>query len=111
LCYWLIDIKGHKWWTKPFVIFGVNAIVLFVGTGVMARLLGMTSGFMGRFETLIKVTKPDGSPQALQSYIYDHAFASWLAPNNASLAFAICFILLWLFLLWLLYRKKIVIKI
>ncbi len=111
LCYWLIDIKGHKWWTKPFVIFGVNAIVLFVGTGVMARLLGMTSGFMGRFETLIKVTKPDGSPQALQSYIYDHAFASWLAPNNASLAFAICFILLWLFLLWLLYRKNIVIKI
>ncbi len=111
LCYWLIDIKGHKWWTKPFVIFGVNAIVLFVGTGVMARLLGMTSGFMGRFETLIKVTKPDGSPQALQSYIYDHAFASWLAPNNASLAFAICFILLWLFLLWLLYRKNIIIKI
>ncbi len=111
LCYWLIDIKGYKWWTKPFVIFGVNAIVLFVGTGLMARLLGMTSGFMGRFETFIRVTKPDGSPMALQSWIYDHAFASWLAPNNASLAFAICFILLWLFLLWLLHRRNIIIKI
>jgi len=111
LCYWLIDIKGYKRWTTPFVIFGVNAIVLFVGTGVMARLMGMTSGFMGRFETLIHVTKPDGSPMALQSWIYNHAFASWLAPNNASLAFAICFILLWLFLLWLLYRRNIIIKI
>ena len=111
LCYWLIDIKGYKWWTKPFVIFGVNAIVLFVGTGVMARLLAMTSGFMGRFETFIRVTKPDGSPMALQSWIYNHVFASWLAPNNGSLAFAICFILLWLFLLWLLYRKNIIIKI
>jgi len=111
LCYWLIDIKGYKWWTKPFVIFGVNAIVLFVGTGVMARLLAMTSGFMGRFETFIRVTKPDGSPMALQSWIYNHGYASWLSPNNASLAFAICFILLWLFLLWLLYRKNIVIKI
>src|SRR3989442_15430654 len=49
LCYWLIDIKGYKAWTKPFVIFGVNAIWLFVGTGVMARLLRMTSGFMARF--------------------------------------------------------------
>ncbi len=111
LCYWLIDIKGYKWWTKPFAIFGVNAIVLFVGTGVMARLLAMTSGFMGRFETFIRVTKPDGSPMALQSWIYNHVFASWLAPNNGSLAFAICFILLWLFLLWLLYRKNIIIKI
>src|SRR5438067_13495367 len=73
LCYWLIDIKGYKWWTKPFVIFGVNAIVLFVGTGVMARLLGMTSGLMGRFETFIRVTKPDGSAMALQGLIYNHA--------------------------------------
>ncbi len=100
LCYWLIDIKGYKRWTKPFVIFGVNAIVLFEGTGLMARSL-----------TLIKFPKGDGTAQTLQSYIYNHAYASWLAPNKASLAFAICFILLWLFLLWLLYRKNIIIKI
>src|SRR6059058_4271852 len=111
LCYWSIDIKGYKAWTKPFVIFGVNAIVLFVGTGVMARLMGMTIGFMGSFVTLIHVTKPDGSPMALQSWIYNHAFASWLSPNNASLAFAIGFILLWLFFMWLLYRKNIILKI
>src|SRR5436190_5420777 len=84
LCYWLIDLKGYKLWTKPFVIFGVNAIVLFVGTGVMERLMG-----------LIKVPKGDGTRQALQPWIYNHAFASWLSPNNASLAFAISFILLW----------------
>ena len=111
LCYWLIDIKGYKAWTKPFVIFGVNAIVLFVGTGVMARLMGMSSGFMGKFSALLHITKADGSPQAIQPFIYDHLFASWLSPNNASLAFAISFILLWLFLMWLLFRKNIVIKI
>lgn len=111
LCYWLIDIKEYKSWTKPFVIFGVNAIVLFVGTGVMARLIGMTSGFVGRFETLIHVTREDGSPMPLQSWIYNHVYASWLSPNNASLAFAISFILLWLFLMWLLFRNKIIIKI
>jgi predicted acyltransferase len=87
-------------WTKPFVIFGVNAIVLFVGTGVMAKML-----------VLIKFSGPDGSRLSLQSYIYLHAFASWLSPISASLAFAIAFILGWLFLVWLLYRKRIIIKI
>lgn len=100
LCYWLIDIKGYQAWTKPFVIFGVNAIVLFVGTGVMARLMG-----------LIKVTKRDGARQSIHGYVFDHAFASWLPPKPASLAFAISFILFWLFLMWLLYRKRIIIKI
>jgi predicted acyltransferase len=100
LCYWLIDIKGYKRWTKPFVIFGVNAIILFVGTGVMARLMG-----------LIKIPRSDGSRPSLQAFIYNNGFASWLPPNNASLAFAISFILLWLFLMWLLYRKNVIIKI
>jgi predicted acyltransferase len=100
LCYWLIDIKGYKFWTKPFVIFGVNALVLFVGTGVMARLMG-----------LIKVAKEDGTQQSIHSYVYNHAYASWLSPNRASLLFAISFILLWLFLMWLLYRKRIFVKI
>src|SRR5207249_4217517 len=40
-CYWLIDIKNYRAWARPFVVFGVNAIVLFVGTGVMARLMGL----------------------------------------------------------------------
>jgi predicted acyltransferase len=100
LCYWLIDIKGYRAWAKPFVIFGVNALVLFVGSGIMARLL-----------TLIKISRPDGSRQALQSHVYNQAFASWLSPKNASLAFAIAFILLWLFLMWLLYRKRVIIKV
>ena len=41
----------------------------------------------------------------------DSVFASWLPPNKASLAFAISFILLWLFFMWLLFRKNIIIKI
>jgi len=111
LCYWLIDIKGYQRWTKPFVIFGVNAIVLFVGTGLMARLMGMNYGFMGRLSSLLHINKPDGSPMALQPFIYNQLFASWLSPNKASLAFAISFILFWLFLMWLLFRKNIIIKV
>lgn len=101
-CYWLIDIKGYKFWTKPFVIFGVNALALFVGSGVMARLLG-----------LIKVgaVNSDGNRLSLQQWIFNNLFLSWASPINASLAYAVCFILVWLFLMWLLYRKNIFIKV
>ncbi len=98
-CYWLIDIRKYQRWTRPFVVFGVNAIVLFVGTGVMARLLGL-------------VKLPWGSGQiSLQGWIFQKLFLPWAAPVNASLAYAICFILVWLGLMWILYARKIFIKV
>jgi len=100
LCYWVIDIKGYRQWAKPFEIFGVNAIALYVGAGLMAELLG-----------LIKVNGSDGSKVSLGSWIYENLFASWASPVNASLAFAIAFVLVWLGLMWILYRRKIFIKV
>ena len=100
-CYWLIDIKGYKRWAWPFVVFGVNALALFVFSGIMARLLGM-----------VRLAGPEeGRDISLQQWIFNNAFLSLLAPINASFAYAICFILLWLFLMWLLYRKRIYIKV
>jgi predicted acyltransferase len=100
-CYWLIDIKGYRRWAWPFVVFGVNALTLFVFSGIMARLLGM-----------VRVAGPEeGKDITLQQWIFNNAFLSWASPINASLAYAICFILLWLFLMWLLYRKRIYLKV
>ena len=99
-CYWLIDIKNWRAWTKPFVVFGVNAIALFVGTGLMARLMG-----------LIKLSRDDGTRISLEGWIYQRAFLSWASPLNASLAYAIVFVLFWLGLMYLLYRRKIFIRI
>lgn len=101
VCYWLIDIKGSSWWTKPFVIFGVNALALFVGSGMLGRVLNMVPGG----------TAPDGKLISLKGMIYEGVFAPLASPMNASLLFAICFIGLWLFLMWLLYRKNIFIKV
>ncbi|MCA1817382.1 MAG: DUF5009 domain-containing protein [Acidobacteria bacterium] len=104
VCYWLIDIKGYVRWSLPFRVFGVNALAVFVLTGLMARVMTIKEWW--------NFTRTDGTTGAnLQTYIYQHAFASWLSPNNASLAFAVCFILLWLGLMGILYRKKIYIKV
>ena len=97
---WLVDLKKYDWWTKPFVVFGMNPILAFVGSGMMARLI----------YTLIKVDY-DGKPVALQTAIYQAAFASWLEPKNASLAFAICFVLFWYAIVYVLYRKRIFLKV
>jgi predicted acyltransferase len=79
----------------------VNALALFVFSGIFARLLGM-----------IRVAGPEaGKDITLQQWIFNNLFLSWTMPVNASLAYAICFILFWLFLMWLLYRKKIYIKV
>lgn len=99
-CYWLIDIKNYRKWTKPFVIFGTNALVLFVGSGIMAKVLG-----------LIKLSGENGKTVSLQQAIFTRIFLPLAAPINASLLFAVSFILVWLFLMWLLYRKRIFIKI
>jgi predicted acyltransferase len=98
-CYWLIDIKKFQAWAKPFFIFGANAIALYIGSEIMAVALGV-----------IRVAGPDGQPMALQDWIFNNVFLTWASPVNASLAFAICFILVWLFLMWLLYRRRIFIR-
>jgi len=100
LCYWLIDIKGYRRWAWPFEVFGVNALALFVGTGLMVKIMG-----------LIKLPRDDGTQISSQGWIFRKFFLSWAAPINASLFYAIAFILLWLFLMWLLYRKRIFIKV
>ena len=100
ICYWLVDIKGYKRWAKPFVIFGTNALALFVFSGLLARLMG-----------IIKVPQSDGKSIALQPYIFKNLFASWASPINASLFFAITYIFFWLFPMWVLYRKRIFIRV
>jgi len=94
-CYWLIDIKGYRRWAKPFEVFGLNAIALYVVADLIAISLG-----------LIKVGE-----DSLGGWIYDRVFASWASPVNASLAFAICFVLVCLALMWILYRRRIFLKV
>jgi predicted acyltransferase len=100
LCYCVIDIKGYRRWAKPFEIFGVNALALYIGSEIMAELLGV-----------INVNAADGTKVSLGSWIYDNLFVSWASPVNASLLFAIAFVLVWLGLMSILYRRKIFIKV
>jgi predicted acyltransferase len=99
-CYWLIDIKGYSRWAWPFKVFGANALTLFIFTGFFARIIAA-----------YRVTGPDGQLISLGRWSMLNIYLPILHPIDASLAFAISFILLWLFLMWLLYRKNIHIRV
>jgi predicted acyltransferase len=98
-CYWLIDVRQISWFTKPFVIYGINAITVFFASGIIARSMN-----------LIKTTL-NGEEISLKGYLYEQFFTPYLSPINASLAGAITFVLIWLVILWLMYRKNIIIKV
>jgi predicted acyltransferase len=97
---WIVDVHRVRGWTKPFVVYGMNPMVAFVGSGVMARCI--YSIFMVNY---------DGKKISLEAAIYRSLFASWLEPVNASLAFAIMFVSFWFVILYVLYRKKIFFKV
>jgi predicted acyltransferase len=100
MCYWFIDVKGYKRGMTPFLIYGTNAIAVYVLSGIVGRLL-----------TLINVAQPDGSSITLKTFLYNNLFASWLDPFNASLAYAVTYILIWLGIMAIFYRAKIFIRI
>ena len=95
LCFWFFDIRKEKIIGRVLVIFGVNAIALYVGSGVFARTLAY-----------IKV-----GGISLKQQIFDHLFASWLPPYVASLGFAMTWIVGWYLVLAWMYKRRIFIKV
>jgi len=100
MCYWLIDVKGLRRWAWPFVVFGSNAIVVFVASSLVAKMMGR-----------IKLPLPDGGEITLKNWIYEQGFAPWAGPLYGSLFFALAYVVLWLLPMIPLYRKRILIKI
>ncbi|MBI2214609.1 MAG: DUF5009 domain-containing protein [Acidobacteria bacterium] len=97
---WLIDLKGWRGAAQPWVVLGVNPLVAFVGSGVMARILS----------SLVRV-EWQGRRVPLQKALFESTFSPLLAPEAASLAWAIAFVGVWIALLWPLWRRGIFVKI
>jgi predicted acyltransferase len=99
--YWLIDVKGYQRWTKPFVVYGVNAITVFFLSGLIPRILRM-----------IKLQNAEGEEVNLQVWLYKSWITPWFdSPYNASLAGAIILVSLWCGILWIMHNKKIFVKV
>lgn len=99
---WLIDVKGYKTWTKPLIVFGLNPLFIYSLSIVWIKLMV----YVFRWETA------EGETTALYHQIYQHVFLPIANNNvNASLFFALAHIIVYWAIGYILYRKKIIIKI
>jgi predicted acyltransferase len=97
LCYWIVDIKQRRGlWTKPLLVFGMNAIAAYVFAEVISHLLDHMHGAGGL---------------SWQELVYQGMFARLASPLNASLLYALAYVLLCWAAMWALYRKGIFLKI
>ncbi len=104
VCYWLVDVRGFKKWTQPFLVFGSNAITSFFLSTFVALILDIV---------FVSVSSPAGAAvrESLKSVIYNAVFAPLASSYNASMLYSIAYLLLWYGVMYMFYRKKIFIKI
>jgi predicted acyltransferase len=81
--YWIADIQGWRRWLKPFEIYGMNAIAMFILSGIIAKWMGR-SGMGGS--------------------LYD-ALCAIASPINASLFYAILNVAACYAVAWVMYRR------
>jgi len=106
--YWLIDVLGYRKFVKPFAIYGMNAIAMFVLAGVTGRLL-----FIG-----VKDPSAPDHTIRLHAYLYNKFFEPFASPDtapffgflaspqNASLMWALMYVVVLYLVAWGMYRKR-----
>jgi predicted acyltransferase len=99
-CMWLIDAHKITGWTRPFVVYGTNPMLAFLGSGLMARLI----------YSIIKVDL-GGKRVSLVEWTYQTVYAPWLPPRAASLGFALTFVGFWYLVLRWCFKRGIVFRV
>jgi len=100
LSYYAVDIKLWRGrWTKPLLVFGMNAIAAYFFAEMLALVIGRMA------------TTVDGVPFTWQEYVYQGVFAGLGSAAFSSLLYALAYVLLCWLAMSELYRRKIFIKI
>jgi predicted acyltransferase len=95
VCYWFVDVKNCRTFAKPFAIYGMNAITVFV-----------LSGLLGRLMVEIKLPGAEGKSVALKTLLYESLIVPLASPKIASLLWAWMWVAMLYLVAWVMYRKK-----
>jgi len=93
LCYWLIDIRGYRRWARPAIVYGLNPITAYVLSMLLA--------------TALRLFPANAS---IQERLFG-ALSFWLSPVDASLVYALGFVILFWGLAEWLHRQRLFIKV
>ena len=93
-------MNWRKGWTWPWLVFGSNAIAAYMFSE-------LTPGILDN----IHVTGANGKPTELLSWIVMNTVARIPNPHLAAFAFSVSFTAFCFIPVWILYRKKIFLKV
>jgi len=102
---WLVDGRTEPWpgWlrvsTWPWFVFGSNAIAAFTVSVVFVKAM-----------IFFKIADEDGDKHSLWALTYENVFARHGSNEWTSLAFAVSFVVVCFVPIWLLWRKKIFLR-
>ena len=91
----IIEVFGFKKWTYFFEAFGKNPLFVFIMSGVVIKLMA-----------IIFIEN-----QPMKPWLYNNFYLSWLSDYNASLVFAISYMLLMWLIGYILDKRNIYIKV
>jgi predicted acyltransferase len=97
---WIIDLRGYTKWTSFFVVFGMNPLFIFALAGIWARIL----------TRIIKIQDGDKVVTGY-NWLYLNIFQPIAGDINGSLLFALTHIVVFWFICYVLYKRKIFIKV
>ena len=103
ILYYLIEIANYKKWTKLFLIWGVNPMIVFFLSVIISKVLHF-----------VEFKNPEMSDKTinLQEYFYSTCIKPFFNnPKPESMAFALVNVAMWSFILWIFYRKKMIFKV
>lgn len=101
LCVYAFEQRAWTKWARPLQVYGVNALLVFVGSGLLGRVVG----------SLWTVTE-DGKSIAVKEWFFRHGLLGPIGdPKLGSLAFGGLWILGWYAVLAWLFRRGLVWKV
>ena len=100
-CMWIIDVMQVRRWAFPFVVYGTNPMLAFLGSGLMARMIS----------SIWTWEAAAGGRISAQGFVFNSLYASWLPPREASFAYALSFVALWFLMLWGAWKRGFVLKV
>jgi len=99
-CYWIVDVREWRAWTRPFLVFGMNAILAYALAALVSEI-----------STDFEFTGSHGRETTLHGWLYQRFFVPHASPVNASLAYAIFFVIVIFVILWPFYRWKVFLRV
>jgi predicted acyltransferase len=105
--FWLLDVNPYgavraaaARWTRPFQIYGMNALFIFAFSGLVAKMFGF-----------IKLAQPDGSSVSLGRMLYAPIRDLPIGAVNSSVLYALLFNACMFALAWAMWRRQWFVKV